>query len=98
MSGMEMNKSSHDWLGRFCVHLMGVWPDIGLRAAVNRAVVTYEFASDMQPEVAANIEAMRRLRLLTSPPGTPEEAIGNRTHGHAKQAAARRLVWPSNGV
>ena len=54
---MAANQSAHLWLGRFCVHLMQLRPDISLRAAVNRAVAAYPYADNLMPEEAAKTVA-----------------------------------------
>ena len=53
--GMVHNQSSHSWLGRFCVQLMRIKPDLSVVVAVKHAVATQPYAADLEPENAAKL-------------------------------------------
>ena len=50
---MVHNQSSHSWLGRFCVQLMRIKPELNVIVAVKHAVATQPYAADLEPERAA---------------------------------------------
>ncbi len=52
---MVHNQSSHSWLGRFCVQLMRLNPDLNVLVAVKHAVATQPYAGDLEPERAARL-------------------------------------------
>ena len=52
---MVHNQSSHSWLGRFCVQLLRVKPDLNVLVAVKHAVAAQPYAADLEPERAARI-------------------------------------------
>jgi len=52
---MVHNQSSHSWLGRFCVQLMRIKPELNVIVAVKHAVATQPYAADLEPERAARL-------------------------------------------
>ena len=52
---MVNNQSSHLWLGRFCVQLMRMKPELNVIVAVKHAVATQPCAAELEPESAARI-------------------------------------------
>ena len=77
---MPSNKSAHVWLGRFCLQLMRLRPDIGMPAAVRRAVQAYPYADSLSPEDAANLFTRNR---------TPGEAGAEPRSARGAAAAGR---------
>lgn len=52
---MVHNRSSHSWLGRFCVQLLRMKPGLNVIVAVKHAVATQPYAADIEPERAARL-------------------------------------------
>jgi hypothetical protein len=52
---MAHNQSSHSWLGRFCLQLLRIKPDLNPLVAVKHAVATQPYADDLEPERAATM-------------------------------------------
>lgn len=52
---MPNNQSSHTWLGRFCVQLMRMKPELNVIVAVKHAVAAQPYAAELEPESAAKL-------------------------------------------
>jgi hypothetical protein len=50
-------QSAHPWLARFCLRLMRLQPGLHMVHAVQSAVATYPYATDLAPEQAAEMFA-----------------------------------------
>ena len=72
---MVHNQSSHSWLGRFCVQLMRIKPDLNVIVAVKHAVATQPYAADLEPESAARL-------FVESHPGVLDAKYSFRPRGH----------------
>ena len=72
---MVHNQSSHSWLGRFCVQLIRIKPDLNVIVAVKHAVATQPYAADLEPERAARL-------FVESHPGLLDAKHSLRTRKH----------------
>jgi hypothetical protein len=52
---MVKQESSHEWLARFCAHLIELRPSLHFTSAVQLAVKSYPYAARWDPELAAEV-------------------------------------------
>lgn len=57
---MTRRLSSHDWIARFAVRAMNLHSDLSWQRAAARGVVAFTHFGELQPEVAAVIDAGTR--------------------------------------
>jgi len=78
-------QSTHSWLGRFCVRLMQLCPDTNVAHAVQHAVATFPYASDLEPERAAEVFAQRHPAEMH-----PASELHRGSAGHKRTPAIQR--------
>jgi hypothetical protein len=76
MQGVEVpnNRSSHEWISRFCANLIQLQPDLSIGDAIRRAVSIYPHSGELEPAHAARLAAagtrMEVATLRAGPSGT----------------------------